>query len=96
MEWANVRIDFHPAATAELEVSIDWYASQSATAARDFCVAVDVVAEWHPKQTACGILPYWVQIPSGVSNSSGRLINSHFSYQVTRIEVGGASSSSRK
>jgi hypothetical protein len=38
----TVRISFHPEATAELEASADWYAECSPTAARDFCVAVDL------------------------------------------------------
>lgn len=37
-----MRISFHPEATAELEKSADWYAERSTTAARDFCVAVDI------------------------------------------------------
>ncbi len=36
-----MRIDFHPAATAELEVSADWYAERSETAACGFALAVD-------------------------------------------------------
>ena len=38
----TVRISFHPEATAELEASADWFAQRSPTAARDFCVAVDL------------------------------------------------------
>ena len=38
----TVRISFHPEATAELEASADWYAERSPTAARNFCVAVDL------------------------------------------------------
>ncbi len=37
-----VRISFHPAATRELESSIDWYAKRSPVAARDYCVAIDL------------------------------------------------------
>jgi plasmid stabilization system protein ParE len=37
-----MRISFHPEATAELEASADWYAERSPTAARNFCVAVDI------------------------------------------------------
>ena len=36
-----MRIDFHPAATAELEESADWYAVRSAAAARGLALAVD-------------------------------------------------------
>ena len=36
-----MRIDFHPAATAELEESANWYAERSAAAARGFAFAVD-------------------------------------------------------
>jgi plasmid stabilization system protein ParE len=36
-----MRIDFHPAATAELEDSADWYAERSEAAARGFAEAVD-------------------------------------------------------
>lgn len=39
---STMRISFHPEATAELEASAGWYAERSTTAARDFCVAVDV------------------------------------------------------
>ncbi len=38
-------VDFHPDANAELESSANWYAKQSAAAARDFIVAVDVAVE---------------------------------------------------
>ena len=34
--------EFHPAATAELEASADWYAERSNTAAQNFLVAVDL------------------------------------------------------
>jgi plasmid stabilization system protein ParE len=37
-----VPTDFHPAATAELEESIEWYAAQSPSAARAFCVAMEL------------------------------------------------------
>ncbi len=36
-----VQIDFHPAATAELEESAKWYAIRSEAAAQRFAVAVD-------------------------------------------------------
>ena len=36
-----MRIDFHPAATAELEDSAGWYAERSEVAARGFAIAVD-------------------------------------------------------
>jgi toxin ParE1/3/4 len=36
-----MRIDFHPAATAELEESADWYAERSEAAARGLALAVD-------------------------------------------------------
>jgi len=36
-----VRIDFHPAATDELESSADWYEERSPAAARGFAIAVD-------------------------------------------------------
>jgi plasmid stabilization system protein ParE len=36
-----MRIDFHPAATAELEDSANWYAERSEDAARGFAMAVD-------------------------------------------------------
>jgi len=36
-----MRIDLHPAATAELEDSADWYAQRSHAAVRGFAVAVD-------------------------------------------------------
>ena len=38
----KVRISFHTDATAELEASAYWYAQRSSTAARDFCVAIDI------------------------------------------------------
>ena len=38
----TVRISFHPDATAELAASADWYAQRSPSAARDFCVALDI------------------------------------------------------
>ena len=37
-----MRIDFHPGATDDLESSADWYAKCSASAARNFLVAVDL------------------------------------------------------
>ncbi|MEZ5941223.1 MAG: type II toxin-antitoxin system RelE/ParE family toxin [Planctomycetaceae bacterium] len=37
-----MRIEFHPQAKDELEHSADWYAERSASAARDFLVAVDL------------------------------------------------------
>jgi hypothetical protein len=40
MGW-KVRVDFHPAATEELEVSADWYAQRSLDAARGFAMEVD-------------------------------------------------------
>jgi plasmid stabilization system protein ParE len=40
MEW-KVRIDFHPAATEELETSAAWYAERSLDAARGFAIEVD-------------------------------------------------------
>jgi plasmid stabilization system protein ParE len=36
-----MRIDFHPAATVELEDSANWYAERSENAVRGFAVAVD-------------------------------------------------------
>jgi plasmid stabilization system protein ParE len=36
-----VRVDFHPAATEELEASADWYARKSPDAARFFAMEVD-------------------------------------------------------
>jgi plasmid stabilization system protein ParE len=36
-----VRVDFHPAATEELEISADWYAQRSLDAARGFAMEVD-------------------------------------------------------
>jgi plasmid stabilization system protein ParE len=36
-----MRIDFHPAAAAELEESADWYAERSEGAARGFALAVE-------------------------------------------------------
>ena len=36
-----MEVDFHPAATAELEESADWYAERSEVAARGFTLAVD-------------------------------------------------------
>ena len=41
----KVPVSFHPEATAELEVSADWYAQQNPHAARDFCVAADIAME---------------------------------------------------
>lgn len=38
---STVRIDFHPSATAELEVSADWYAERSMAAVRGFALAID-------------------------------------------------------
>ena len=40
-----MRIDFHPAATAELEESADWYAERSLTAAQGFALAVDAALD---------------------------------------------------
>ena len=40
-----MRIDFHPAATAELEESADWYAERSPTAAQGFALAVDAALD---------------------------------------------------
>lgn len=37
-----VQIRFHPAATAELEKSAEWYGERSQAAAREFCVAIDI------------------------------------------------------
>lgn len=68
-----MRISFHPAATAELEASADWYAEQSSTAARDFCVAVDVAlasmeadperfVRIDPRHQACNVTKFPFQI----------------------------------
>jgi hypothetical protein len=43
-----MRIDFHPAATAELEESADWYAERSEAAARGFAIAVDAALQKMP------------------------------------------------
>jgi len=40
-----MRIDFHPAATSELEFSANWYAERSLDAARGFAVSVDAAIE---------------------------------------------------
>ena len=36
-----MRVDFHPAATEELEISADWYAQRSLAAAGGFAMEVD-------------------------------------------------------
>lgn len=36
-----MRVDFHPAATEELEISAAWYAQRSLDAARGFAIEVD-------------------------------------------------------
>jgi plasmid stabilization system protein ParE len=38
-------VEFHPAATEELDASADWYAARSPTAAQNFLVAVDLSIE---------------------------------------------------
>jgi plasmid stabilization system protein ParE len=40
-----VQISFHPAATDELEASVDWYAERSPSSAREFCVAFDLALQ---------------------------------------------------
>lgn len=68
-----MRIDFHPAATAELEESANWYAERSATAARGFAVAVDAALtkiaanpqrfpRIDPRHRACNLERYPFQI----------------------------------
>lgn len=42
---SKVRIEFHPEATAELEVSAEWSADRDATVSRSFCLAVDGAIE---------------------------------------------------
>jgi plasmid stabilization system protein ParE len=69
----TVRIDFHPAATAELDDSANWYAQRSPTAARGFLLAIDAAVDkitadpnrfptidaWH---RACNLEKYPFQI----------------------------------
>ncbi len=38
-------VEFHPAATAELESSTRWYAERSPTAAQNFLVAIDLTID---------------------------------------------------
>ena len=40
-----VRIDFHPAATEELEESANWYAERSEMALRGFAIAIDAALD---------------------------------------------------
>ena len=40
-----MRIDFHPAATEELELSADWYAARSETAAIRFVEKIDAALQ---------------------------------------------------
>jgi hypothetical protein len=68
-----VRVDFHPAATEELEISADWYAQRSLDAARGFAIEVDAALrkiETDParfphldqRHQACGVSRYPFQI----------------------------------
>jgi hypothetical protein len=68
-----VRVDFHPAATEELEISAAWYAQRSLDAARGFAIEVDAALkkiESDPlrfplidqRHQACGIDRYPFQI----------------------------------
>jgi plasmid stabilization system protein ParE len=41
----NVRISFHPAAAAELDAAVQWYAERSPVAARAFAAAVNTCVE---------------------------------------------------
>ena len=41
----NVRISFHPAAVAEVEAAVQWYAERSPVAARAFAVEVNACVE---------------------------------------------------
>ena len=41
----NVRISFHPAAAAEVEAAVQWYAERSPVAARAFAAEVNVCVE---------------------------------------------------
>jgi plasmid stabilization system protein ParE len=41
----NVRISFHPAAAAEVEAAVQWYAERSPVAARAFAVEVNACVE---------------------------------------------------
>lgn len=68
-----MRIDFHPAATVELEESADWYTQRSTTAGRGFALAVDAALKkicHNPdrfpridsRHKACGLERYPFQI----------------------------------
>jgi plasmid stabilization system protein ParE len=67
------RVDFHPAATEELEVSAEWYAQRSPDAARGFAAEVDAALtkiESEParfsfidqRHQACGVERYPIQV----------------------------------
>jgi len=77
-----VRVDFHPAATQELEKSADWYAERSLDAARGFAIEVDAALrkiEGDParfphideRHQVCGVDRYPFQIV--YRNDRGRL-----------------------
>lgn len=68
-----MRVDFHPAATDELEISADWYAQRSPAAALGFAIEVDAALkkiESDParfphidqRHQACGVHRYPSQI----------------------------------
>lgn len=68
-----MRVDFHPAATEELETSAAWYAQRSQDAARGFAIEVDAslmkIANdplrfplIDQRHQACGIARYPFQI----------------------------------
>jgi plasmid stabilization system protein ParE len=69
----KVRVDFHPAATEELEISADWYAKTSQEAACGFVIEIDAALkkiESDParfphvdrRHQACGVDRYPFQI----------------------------------
>ncbi len=64
-----MRVDFHPAATEELETSAAWYAQRSLDAARGFAIEVDAALKKiandplrfpliDQRHQACGITRY--------------------------------------